>query len=52
MSLDGRVRRKRAVLVAAILLALSLCLLAFLTEGWNVLPEGYARQFWQAMVNR
>jgi len=49
----GRKQRRptrRAVLVAAALLALC-ALLLFITEGWNLLPEGYARQFWQAMFN-
>lgn len=49
----GRKQRRptrRAVLIAAALLALC-ALLLFITEGWNLLPEGYARQFWQAMFN-
>ncbi len=41
---------KRAMLALATLLALCVLLL-LITEGWNLLPEGYARQFWQAVFN-
>jgi hypothetical protein len=29
--------------------ALAIALLMLITEGWSFLPQGYAREFWQAI---
>ena len=42
-------RGRKRVMVIALGAVLAIALLMLITEGWNLLPQGYAREFWQAI---